>query len=346
MAPTATVEKPVNLALQGGGSHGAFTWGVLDRIFDDERIKVEAISGTSAGAMNAVVAAQGLFEGGRDGARESLAAFWKAIAEAGRASMLKRNPINVWMGNWSLDNSPAYIMLDLLNRVASPYDLNPMGLNPLRTLLEKQVDFAKVRHADAIGLYISATNVETGHVRVFQREEVNADVVMASACLPHMFHAVEIDGQPYWDGGYMGNPSLFPFFHRSHSADIVIVQINPIVREEVPKTAREILNRLNEITFNGALLAEMRAIEFVRRLLDEGSLDESRYRRMLVHMIEARKQMRPLGASSKLNTEMDFLRHLFETGWEAADRWIAAHFDDIGQRSTVDLKAIVNGPRS
>lgn len=346
MSPKPATEKPVNLALQGGGSHGAFTWGVLDRIFEDERIRVEAISGTSAGAMNAVVAAQGLFDDGRDGARAALDAFWCELARAGAASPLKRNPINVWMGNWSLDNAPVYVMMDLMNRLASPYDINPLRLNPLRDLVARLVDFDKVRHADSIALYLSATNVETGHVRIFQRSEVTADVVMASACLPNIFHAVEIDGQAYWDGGYMGNPVLYPFFHRSHSDDIIVVQINPIVREGVPRSAPEILNRVNEITFNSALIAEMRAIEFVRRLLDEGSLDGSRYRHINVHMVEARKQMRPLGASSKMNTEMAFLRHLFEIGREAADRWIAAHFDDIGERSTVDLKQIVSGPRS
>ena len=346
MARQPIIEKPVNLALQGGGAHGAFTWGVLDRVFEDERIRVEAISGTSAGAMNAVVAAQGLFDGGREGARAALDAFWCEIARAGAASPLKRNPINVWLGDWSLDGTPVYVMMDLVNRLASPYDLNPMRLNPLRDLLTNLVDFDKVRNANSIALYLSATNVETGHVRVFQREEVTADVVMASACLPNLFHAVEIDGKPYWDGGYLGNPVLFPFFKRSHSNDIIIVQINPIVREGVPKSAAEILNRVNEITFNSALIAEMRAIEFVCRLLDEGSLDDSRYSRMMVHMIEARKQMRPLGASSKMNTELGFLRHLFQIGRDAADRWIAAHFDDIGERSTVDLKQIVAGRRS
>ncbi len=342
MAP----EKPVNLALQGGGAHGAFTWGVLDRIFEDPRIRVEAISGTSAGAMNAVVAAQGLFDGGREGARKALDTFWCELAKAGAASPIKRNPVNVWLGNWSLDNSPAYVMLDLMNRLASPYDINPLKLNPLRDLVRKLVDFDKVRHADGIALYLSATNVETGHVRVFSRNEVTADVVMASACLPNIFHAVEIDGQAYWDGGYMGNPVLFPFFKRSHSDDIIIVQINPIVREGIPKTAPEILNRVNEITFNSALVAEMRAIEFVRRLLEEGSLDAERYRCINIHMVEARKQMRELGASSKLNTEIGFLRHLHGIGRDAADRWIAAHFDDIGEHSTVDLKQIVDGPSS
>ncbi|MCA8929447.1 MAG: patatin-like phospholipase family protein [Alphaproteobacteria bacterium] len=346
MASTSATAKPINLALQGGGSHGAFTWGVLDRILEDERLVVEAIGGTSAGAMNAVVAASGLIEDGRDGARRHLAAFWTAVAEAGRSSPLKRSPIDVWMGNWSLDNSPVYILFDLMSRLTSPYDFNPFDLNPLRDLVERQVDFARLRETPGVDLYLSATNVKTGHVRVFQRAEVTADVVMASACLPHLFHAVEIGDHAYWDGGYMGNPSLFPFFHRSESADIVIVQINPIVREEVPRTAREILDRLNEITFNSSLLGEMRAIEFVHRLLEDGHLAEGRYRQILIHMIESRKTLRSLGASSKLNTEMDFLRYLFETGRRVADRWLAEHFDDIGVRGTVDLKAVVSGPRS
>ena len=277
-----TPAKSINLALQGGGAHGAFTWGVLDRLLEDGRLHIEAISGTSAGAMNAVVVADGIMRGGDDGARESLHRFWKEVSEAGRGSPIQRSPINVFMGDWSLDNSPGYLFLDLFTRLASPYDLNPMNINPLRDVLDGVVDFDLVRSCDKMQLFISATNVETGRVKVFDRGALTADMVMASACLPFMFQAVEIDGVPYWDGGYMGNPVLFPFFRGCTSSDVVIVQINPITRTGAPRSAREILNRVNEITFNASLLREFRAIDFVSRLLEDGKLDASEYKHVLV----------------------------------------------------------------
>ncbi|MEO1198586.1 MAG: patatin-like phospholipase family protein [Pseudomonadota bacterium] len=335
--------KSVNLALQGGGAHGAFTWGVLDRLFEEDRLWIEAISGTSAGAMNAVVAAQGMYDGGAQGAREALESFWWAVSQAGQTSPIKRSPIDILLGNWSLDTSPGYIMMDLMSRLTSPYDMNPLGLNPLRDLVAEQVDFNKVRDCKDLHIYLSATNVETGRVRVFKREDITLDVVMASACLPFLFKAVEIDGVPYWDGGYMGNPVLFPFIDDSPTDDIIIVQINPIHREGTPRSARDIHNRVNEITFNASLLKELRAIDFVCRLLDEGKLEPGDYRSMKVHMIEARKEMRDLGASSKLNAEWEFLRHLHDIGHKAAGDWLDAHFDDIEVRSTVDLKEMFSG---
>ena len=340
---TAQHVKSVNLALQGGGSHGAFTWGVLDKMFEDGRIWIEAVSGTSAGAMNAVVASQGMFDGGGEGARVALEKFWSLVSEAGQASPIKPSPFDRMTRNWSLDMSPGYVWMDLLSRLASPYDLNPLRINPLRELVKGFVDFDKVRNCGEMPIFISATNVETGRVRVFKRDEITLDVVMASACLPHMFHAVEIDGTPYWDGGYMGNPVLFPFIDHSPCDDIVIVQINPVVREGTPKTAREIHNRVNEITFNASLLKDLRTIDLVDRLLEQGKLDCGDYRQMKVHIVEARKKMRPLGASSKLNAQWEFLQHLRDVGRDAAARWIDRHFDDIGVRSTVDLREMFSG---
>jgi len=335
--------KSVNLALQGGGSHGAFTWGVLDRILEDERLDLEAISGTSAGAMNAVVVADGLMRGGSDGARGALEAFWAAVGDAGRGSPMQRTPIDVLMGNWSLDRSPGYLFFDLLHRVASPYDLNPLNLNPLKQLIESVVDFERVRGCDKMKLFISATNVETGRVEVFDRAKLTCEMVLASACLPFMFQAVEIDGVPYWDGGYMGNPVLFPFFNACASGDVVIVQINPIERKGTPRSAREILSRVNEITFNSSLLREFRAIDFVSRLLEEGKLDPAHYKQVHVHRIEADEEIVPLGTSSKLNTEWKFLRHLFEVGRTTTDRWLADHFADLGTRSSLDIRAMFQG---
>ena len=336
-------EKSVNLAFQGGGAHGAFTWGVLDRFLEDGRIYIDAISGTSAGAMNAVVAADGLMRGGEDGARELLHRFWKAVSEAGRASPIQRGPIDVFMGNWSLDNSPSYIFFDLMNRLTSPYEVNPFNLNPLKDILDDIVDFELVRSCDKLKVFVSATNVETGRVRIFNRHNLTSDMIMASACLPFMFQAVEIDGVPYWDGGYMGNPVLFPFYSQSPSDDVVIVQINPVERKGTPRSAREILNRVNEITFNSSLLKELRAIDFVRRLLEEGKLDPKDYSHVHVHLIEAQEDILPLGASSKLNAEWAFLEHLFDIGRRRADAWIADHFDDLGKRSTVNLRTMFQG---
>lgn len=335
--------RVVNLALQGGGAHGAYTWGVLDRLFEEDRLSIAAISGTSAGAMNALVAAQGMVEGGPEGARVRLREYWEAVAAVARFSPVQRSLWAHLTGAWTLDDSPGYRFFDLLQRIASPYDLNPLDHNPLRDLIEELIDFEKVRACEQMGLFISATNVETGRVRVFERHEMTADAAMASACLPQLFKAVEIDGEYYWDGGFMGNPPLFPFFYGSPSNDIVIVQINPVVRPGVPVSATDIQDRMNEINFNSALLHELRAIDFVRRLLDAGKLDPHAYHTMRVHMIESRKRLRELGASTKLNAEWDFLRHLFGIGRDAADRWLATNFDAIGMQSTVDIRAMFQG---
>lgn len=335
--------KHINLALQGGGAHGAFTWGVLDRLLEDESLQIEAISGTSAGAMNAVVVADGIMQGGRDGAREKLQRFWKAVSDAGRSSPIQRSPIDVFMGNWSLDNSPSYIFFDIFSRLASPYEINPLNLNPLQDLIEATVDFERVRSCDRMKVFISATNVETGRVKVFDRHELTPEMVMASACLPYLFQAVEIDGVPYWDGGFMGNPVLFPFFNACTSSDVVIVQINPILRSGTPKSAREILDRMNEITFNSSLLREFRAIDFVSRLLTDGKLHPKDYKNVLVHRIEADEDIKQLGASSKLNAEWSFLEHLFGVGRRAADSWLETNFDRLGQESTLDLRAMFEG---
>ncbi len=334
--------KLINLALQGGGAHGAFTWGVLDRLFECPDVEIAAISGTSAGAMNAVVAAQGLQYGGPEGARAALYRFWRAVAKAARGSPIRRSPLDVLLGRWSLEHNPAFLAGDLISRVASPYELNPLGLNPLRDLLAEQVDFAKVRACRPVALHICATDVETGRPKVWARGELTLDMVLASACLPTMHHAVEVGGRHYWDGGFSGNPVLWPFFS-SPTEDIVIVQINPVLREGVPRSAREIADRVNEITFNAALLRELRAIEFVSRLLRAGRLPAGHYRDMRLHMVEARKQLRPLGASSKLNAEWPFLRHLHGIGRAAAEKFLARDWPLVGERSSIDMRRMFQG---
>ncbi len=332
--------KRINLALQGGGAHGAFTWGVLDRILEDGRLEIGAISGTSAGAMNAVALANGYSEGGADGAREKLERFWHCMADAAKYSPIKRGPIDMLMGNWSLDLSWGYHAMNAMSRLFSPYQLNPLNINPLRDVLESCIDFSCVQSCNSIKLYISATNVETGKVKVFDSHYLTSDMVMASACLPNVFQAVVIDGVPYWDGGYMGNPALFPFHTGSDCADIAVIQINPVERKGIPRTPQEIQNRLNEIAFNSSLLKELRAIDFVARLIDEGKLDENHYRRERIHIIENQDALIPLGASSKMNAEWAFLTHLRDLGRETATQWLETHFCDVGERSTVDLRAM------
>jgi NTE family protein len=336
-------KKRISLALQGGGALGAYTWGALDRLLEDKRIEIAAISGSSAGAMCAVVLADGYHGGGAEGARAGLRRFWEGVAAAGQANPYRRTPMMAFLTaftpTWARE-SYAAVWADIASRWASPYDFNPLNVNPLKEVLEELVNFERVRACDAIQLYIGATNVETGRIRIFTNAELTADHLMASACLPQLFQAVTIDGTPYWDGGYTGNPALFPLFTVEGSRDIVIVQINPIERPGVPQSAIDISARVAEINFNANLLSELRAINFVSRLVDDHRLPEGRYRKMLVHNVSEGVALTPLGLGVDLNTDLSFFNTLFETGRAAADRWLAAHFDALGARSTVDLDAM------
>jgi NTE family protein len=334
--------KRVNLALQGGGTHGAFGWGVLDKLVEDGRLEIEGLSATSAGSMNAVVYAYGMTTGGADGAREALEKFWRNISETGRLySPVRAAPWEQALG-LSLEYSPIYMLFQSVTRAFSPYQFNPLGFNPLRDLLAKSVDLDAVHACTCVELFISATNVRTGQPRIFRNEEVTLDAVMASACLPFLFQAVEINGEHYWDGGYMGNPALYPLFYHTQSRDIVIVHINPIVRAELPTTAPEIENRLNEITFNSSLLRELRAVAFVSRLIEEGWLKEAyrdRLKHVLIHSIRADEAMAGLGVASKFNTDWQFLCDLRDRGRAAAATWLEANFDHLGHHATVDLRS-------
>jgi len=330
--------KTVNLALQGGGAHGAFAWGVLDRLLEDDRIGVEGISACSAGAMNAVVLAYGLTEGGREGARTALANFWRRISHSSMFSPLQPTAWDRLTHNHALESSPAFLAFDLMTRLLSPYEFNPFNLNPLRDVLAESVDFERLRAGCAAKLFLSATNVCSGKVKVFTNPEISVDAVLASACLPFMFQAVEIDGEHYWDGGYMGNPAIYPLIYNCDSADVVIVHINPISRDSVPRSARDILNRINEISFNSSLMREMRAVAFVTRLIDEGQVCDGNLKRMNIHAIAAEDFMRDLSVSSKLNPDWEFLTHLRDVGRAQAETWLAAAFDRIGRESSVDLR--------
>ncbi len=329
--------RAINLALQGGGSHGAFAWGVLDRLLEDGRLEFEGITATSAGAMNAAVMAWGMVQDGRDGARAGLEDFWKKVSLSAARSPFQPSWWDRATHNHSLDNSPAFQWLDVMSRLMSPYQLNPLNWNPLRQVLDSCVDFEKLRAGTKVKLFVTATNVRTGKARVFSAADVTADAVMASACLPFLFQAVEIDGEPYWDGGYMGNPAIYPLIYHCDCPDVLIVNINPLVREGTPRTAQAILNRINEISFNSSLMREMRVIEFVTRLIDDGAVAEGKMKRMLVHAVSDNSMMRELSVASKMNADWEFLTHLRDVGRVRAEEWLAAHFDSVGQRTTVDF---------
>lgn len=336
----ASGPKRVNLALQGGGAHGAFTWGVLDRLLEDERIEIEAASGTSAGAMNGAALAYGLISGGRDGAREMLKTFWQRVSQVAAFSPLQPTMFDRMTGSHNVTYSPGFYAMDWFTRTLSPYQYNPLDLNPLRDILDDMIDFEAIRTNKHIKLFINATHVLTGKIKVFKTPEMTRDMVVASACLPHMFQTVVIDGEPYWDGGYSGNPAIYPLFYSCASNDIIIVQINPMEVDTVPTTASEIFDRINEISFNSTLMREMRAIAFVKKLLAQHRVDDRQYKDIRPHLIEAEMKMKNMGAASKYNADWDFLCHLHDVGYEAADRWLAKHFDAIGVKTTVDIDDI------
>ena len=344
MAPTKSADeiKKVNLAFQGGGAHGAVTWGVADRLLEDPRIEIDAISGCSAGALNATAVAYGLFKGGKAGARETLDLLWHRVSDAGRLySPVRSNFLPMIPGGADMLNTLSFQAFEMMTRTLSPYQFNPFDINPLRDILDDCIDFEALRHCTTTRLFIAATNVNRGKVHVFECKDISTDVVCASACLPYLFKAVEIDGEHYWDGGYMGNPVLFPFFYEADAADIIIVHVNPIERDTAPKTAPEIMNRINEISFNSSLMRELRAISFVHKLLDDGWLKDEyrdRLRDIRIHSIRSDKAIADYDISSKFRTDWSFLTELKQRGRDIADTWLADNFDAVGKKSSVDLR--------
>jgi NTE family protein len=329
-------QKPIKLALQGGGAHGAFTWGVLDAILEDGRLHIEAISGASAGAMNAVVLADGLLDGGPEKARRQLERFWRKASLDGGLPAPARSVFDTFLSAWGVRPGETNPWFDLFTANTSPYDFNPLNINPLKAILEEEINFARLRARAPLRLHIAATNVETGKPRVFRDGELTAAHVAASACLPLIFRAVEIDGIAYWDGGYLGNPPLYPLFEGG-GRDLLLVQINPIRRKGTPRSAIEIQNRLNEISFNAPLLHELRAIEFVARLIDTGVLTDPRYKRILMHRI-AMSETIDETAASKSSADFRFFEKLRDAGRKAAKAWLKKNFDAIGENETMDLR--------
>ena len=370
LSTEGAVRPRVNLALQGGGSHGAFTWGVLDALLEDGRVNFDGISGTSAGAMNGVALAHGFAssEGkpkadAREAARESLAGFWNGIVNMGALgssiSQAQRVPFDILFGGFGgfgglvgsggpggsgdpgAGNSPSQLWTDAMTSFwassVSPYQSNPLDINPLKDFLDKQVDFARLKSFKAIKVFVVATRVTTGKAEVFSGKRLDARAVMASACLPTVFRAVEIEGEHFWDGGYSGNPAIHPLIYQCDSRDIVLVQINPIKRDKLPTTAADIMDRLNEITFNSALIAEMRAIDFVKRLLAEGKLDPARYKDVLMHRIDGGEVLEAFHASTKSATDAKLIHSLRDLGVTCAKRWLARHFNQLGVASSLDI---------
>jgi NTE family protein len=343
-------KKTINLALQGGGAHGAFTWGALDRLLEEDRIEIEGITATSAGAMNAAALKHGWLQGGAEAAMASLKRFWWQIAgldgEMSEAMMVwlrAISPSPAFIAR-ALEASPATLVAEAITRTLSPYQFNPFNFHPMRKICEELLDYDLVCASNGPQLFVTATNVRTGKPRVFKGDEITPDALLASACLPTLFQAIEIHDprtdriEAYWDGGYMGNPALYPLFYHTKASDIVIVHINPIEREDLPRTAQEILNRVNEISFNASLLRELRTIELVNRLLDEGVLPEGRMKRNRIHSVRDDRLMAQLGIATKLTPNRALLWQLHEAGHAAMDAFLREHWADIGERSSVDLK--------
>jgi len=338
--PVQPERKKLNLALQGGGAHGAFTWGVLDRLLEDERIAIQGIVGTSAGAVNATILAYGLEAGGPEKARELLREFWKFNSENSQCTPFQPTACDKIFGSkGSMEFSPCWQMFDIFSRTFSPYQWNPNHMNVFKDIIEKTIDFSVLQKSRTIKLFICATNVLTGRLKVFENREITPDMILASACLPYLYQAPEIDGEYYWDGGYMGNPPIFPVIYNTDCQDVLIVQINPINIPEVPQSAPAIFDRINTLSFNSSLMREMRAIWFVTSLIEKGELDPDKYKHTFIHTVDAEEEMAKLTASSKMNLDMEFLKYLFDTGREKADEFLKNHYDKIGNQSSTDIKA-------
>jgi NTE family protein len=332
---------PVDLALQGGGAHGAFAWGVLDRLLEESRIRIDGLSGTSAGAMNAAVLASGYAQGGAEGARRALADFWHRVSKGALLSPLKRTPLDMLLGRWTLDFSPGFVALDLASRLFSPYDLNPAAWNPLREILADSIDFDLLA-TSRVKVFITATCVRSGRPRIFRNADASPEALLASACLPQMFQAVEIDGEAYWDGGYSDNPTVSPLVRECSADDTILVQINPVERPGTPRSARDILSRVNEISFNAPLLKELRMIALLRQVADPGHTEGALWAQMRMHRITS-ERMVELGYSSKLNAEWAFLTLLRDEGRRAASEFLERHGDDLGKRPSLDIDYLLEG---
>lgn len=332
-------KKRVSIAIQGGGAHGSFSWGVLDRLLEDDRFHIEGLTGTSAGGMNAVAVAQGLTLGGVNEARRELRNFWESISDAGRHSVVNnRGFIDRMLGKYTMYHSPGFCTFDTMSTLFSPYQMNPMGHDPLKDTIQKCFDFDVLRQSKACKVFLCATHVYTGRLKVFNLEDLSVEKLLATACLPTLYGAVKVDGEYYWDGGFIGNPVFFPLIYNCDATDIIFIQLNPTIRTQLPMTAQAIRDRLNEITNNSSVIREMRAMHLISKLLDDGLLDKARMKRMYMHVIKDEEIFQDLGWSSKLNTEWEFIYYLYEHGRRAAEKWINEHYDKVGVETSAPIE--------
>lgn len=330
--------RSISLALQGGGAHAAFTWGVIDQILMDGRLKIEAVSATSSGAILAAVMVQGLMDGGNEGAREALLTFWRKVSIASSLMPLQMKVVDKFLGHVGIDLSPSSMALDYITKIFSPYQFNLFDLNPLRGIVEEMVDFDRLNKKPSTWLYINATNARTGKSRIFEPGNLSLDAVMASSCLPFIFKTVEVDGEPYWDGSFSGCPSLTPLVNHNEPGDIVLVQIHPSFVDETPTTAADILDRATEISFHSVLLHEMKTIELYNGMIASGALKQNP---VFLHRIEAQDMLTSLGRASKLKADWDFLIHLHDIGVQSATDWLASNFNQLGKSSSLDISSLV-----
>lgn len=328
-----TKKKKVAIALQGGGAHGAFAWGVADKILEDGRLDILGVSGTSAGGMNAAAIVQGLIKGGPEQARATLKDYWRSMSELSKKiSPYAHNEVDKMMHSHNLNHSMGYWFMSQMQSVMSPYEFNPVNHNPFGDFVKDFFDFETIRYNNERRIFLGTTHVKTGKIKVFTNKDFCADVLLASACLPFMFQAVQVDGEHYWDGGFIANPAIYPLIYECDCSDIIVVQLTRTHTENIPKTRFDIMDRLKEITYNGCMVHEMRAIYFVSKLIDEGKIKEGAIKRMNMHMIKNEDVFKDLNLSSALNTEWEFLEMLFKEGRKSAEKWLAANFDKVGTR--------------
>ncbi|GHT90571.1 alpha/beta hydrolase [Alphaproteobacteria bacterium] len=338
LEPINDGKKRISIAMQGGGAHGAFTWGVLDRLLQEKDIFIEGVSGTSAGGMNAVATAQGIIQGGNEGGRQLLDKYWQVMSDAGRTSIFKPGVKDILQNKYTMYNSPGFLMFDFMSKIMSPYQMNPSGADPLKDVINQLFDFDLLKeNNDLVKVFLAATHVYTGKIKIFGNKELCVDALLATACLPTIHAAVMVNGEYYWDGGFIANPAIYPLIYECHTADVMIIKLNPTHRNRLPTTAVEIGDRLNEITNNTSIVREMRSIHFITKLIDQGLLERGRMKRLNVHLIEDEAVFQDLGWSSKLNTDMEFLQHLRNAGRIAADKWLTKNYDKIGKEGTADV---------
>lgn len=329
--------KKIAVALQGGGSHGAYTWGVLDALLEDERIEIEGLSGTSAGGMNATATAQGLILGGNEKAREVLRNLWDLIGQEGKKSPIKPNYFDKLTKNFNISNSPMFKMMQFMTSFLSPYQLNPSGNHPLQPVIDELFDFKALQKSEKVKLFLCATHIATGKLKIFSGKELSRESVLASACVPTLFQAIEVDGELYWDGGFIGNPAIYPLIYECKTPDVMVVQIRRVHDPKTPTTVHDINNRLGEITQNACLTREMRSIAFISKLIDDGIIPKGKMKRLHMHMIRDDQFFGGIDRASGFCSDPDFLEYLFKAGRRTGREWLRNHFDDIGNKSTAHL---------